>query len=920
MRRLTNAPLAGKLPAGTRRAASALAGVIFMLSASVAIAGQEPPYIYSSDGLAPGQTMTSWLICGPFPNSDVQDTPTGEWVHDARCVGLYTDFLVGAGGESSIAPQAGLKVPAPDGQLHGWTSITAAHDQVFLGDYMSPTINQIAYAACWIDRDQPEDILMGLGSSDGIRIWVNGTETFRVHEGRPLALDDNYFRLPLVAGRNQVLVKIENGDGRWGFALRPVDNVSAVKALIPRLKDVLRFDYQKNETGYTVTFGDPTIVGNLENLSEAKVAIETSSGEQAGMLTVSLGRPFFIPYSDYEDESYQLSGEVLWPYRGKVTTSGLLYRGDLRSEVVEMLQGTQPELIPSRASDAYTSLLGTTRRADRLNRLNGESQAYAWLKDGLTQALQGAVGLQNSNDPYGRLFPKPRNVGTSSNEMVQVTGDWTLSIADSIFDDELDDSLVSTWTAYTDAQTGTVIGQVYVLALETDFLATPTLELRSDDTEYKEPAESIRERVPTNPEGYAIQITGNRIVVAGRTARGAGYGMDTLLQLLAQSTTLPTATIIDEPVYPTRAMVIPLEGFDNEFRAAIDEAAKLRQNTVFLPSSLYPDLEDTEIQPILKEAYAYCRARFVEPIPLVETFGDKTLAATIDPNFLEGLSVRELPVEVDDLRRVHLPYDRILMNESTMPQLRTAKGYNVLRLDRDFVFESVSPPIIQLKGKAPVQTGETLLLTADVVDLSIASNGASCPSDTGVWLLTEKIIQGIYTHLAPVGIHLGQTGVGYLNRDSRCLAREMPNALLLADAVQKSHDIVKNIDEKATLYMWGDQFSPFQRAQSLDAIQAAEYLPKDIIVLDWWFKGATAFDRWRVEQGLRYFDQFGLKTLGVVRDDPLNIQQFATMNIHFSQRFKGIVHQNEGTGNDGRYLAAEAGWQGSTSLGTPLTD
>jgi len=392
------------------------------------------------------------------------------------------------------------------------------------------------------------------------------------------------------------------------------------------------------------------------------------------------------------------------------------------------------------------------------------------------------------------------------------------------------------------------------------------------------------------------------------------------LQLLAQGTTLRVGTIVDAPQYPTRAAVLPLESFDDDFRRTIDELAGLRFNTVFLPSSLYPDLEDTEIGPLVQGAYAYCRARFVDPVPLIETFGDNTLAAAIDPNFTEGIYVLELPVEVDNLRRLHLPYDRLLVNDSTVPQVRTGKGYKILRVDRDFVYESLAPPIIQLLGRAPVQTGETLLITADVVDGSIASTGASCPSDTAAWLLTEKVLGKIYELLSPTGVHLGQRGAGYLNLDSRCLARETPNALLLADAFQKGYDIVRNLDKNAQLYLWGDHFSPFQRAGELDAMKAAEFLPKDVVVLDWWHRGATDYDTWRVTQGIRFFDQLGLKTLGAVRDDPLNIQQMAAMNLDFPRRFQGIVHELGAGYGDGRYLAAEAGWTGTTAMGILADD
>lgn len=893
-----------------------LGTLTFVFTPPVA-AGQRPSYIYSAATLTDGEFLKDWLICGPFPNRIAAHSPETTSRHGRDCAGLYTDFLLGAGGEGTVAPLPGQRVEGPDGDSRTWTEASAVHDLFFLGDFLSPTASQVAYATCWIDSDVAEDRLMGLGSSDGVRIWVNGQEVFRVHTGRPLRPNDNYFRIPLIEGRNQLLLKVENGDGRWGFALSPVANTDALKSLIPRLKDVLHFDYRKSDAGYAVTWGDPTVVGNLEGLDSGEVTLLTQGGDIAGKLAVRLGHPFIIPQASYPDQAYTLHGKVLWPYRGRVEMEGLLYEGDGRSEVEALLSQAQPTIPPSRAADAYTQLVATTAYAEQENRFEDSVQAYQWLKEGLTHALGHAVSLQNSTHPHDRLFPKPKQIGTSDNTTVTLTGNWTLNTADSIFENSLDDALFVTWSTLTGALEGNAIGHVYVLALETDLLATPIPELRGDDTEFREPADAIRERVPKHPEGYAIVVEPGRIIVAGRQAAGAFYGLDTLLQLLAQETTLSTTTIVDEPTYPTRAATLPLESFDDHFRDTVDEMARLRINRVFLPSTLYPDLEDTEINPLLTGAYAYCRSRFIDPIPLVETFGNETLAARIDPNFLEGKHIVEYPVVVDALRRIHLPFDRILVNESTSPQIRTGKGYKVLRVERDFEIESLAPPVIQLKGKAPVQTDETLLVTADVVDHSLAVTGASCPSDTGVWLLTEQMLAKIYTHLSPTGIHIGQTGTGYLNQDSRCIAREMPNALLLADAVQKSYDIVRHLDKRAQVYLWGDQFNPFQQAYGLDAKGAAAYLPKDVVILDWWHQGATDYDQWRVAQGIRFFDQYGLNTLGVVRDDPLNIRQFATMNLSFPRRFQGIVHRIGDPAHDGRYLAAQAGWEGTTLLGLP---
>lgn len=902
-----------------------VAAILALLVFTFAAAGQNrstQPYVYPAAALEDGSFMRDWILCGPFPNPLAEGT-VDEYLHDQACTGFFTDYLAAIGGETGCAPQDRLEVPGPDNHYRRWNAIHALGDRIYFDDFLSPAAGQTGYAACWIDAEKQEDRLVSVGSDDGIRIWVNGEEVFRYHKKRTLTPDEHYLRLPLHPGRNQVLIKLDNGEGRWGFMMRPVANDFAMKEVINRLQQVLRFDYRLSETGFEVTLGDPTVIGNIAEMPGATITVKNLEGDPVRSLEVPLCRPVALPFAEFPDKEYTLEGKVLWPLRGRVVIPGMLYRGPIREEVRALAATETPPNPSSRTAEAYEDLRSCVVRLDAHNQFGEEPYAYRRLKSGLTQALESSMAIEQDKAPYQRLFPPPRQFGVSSNERAVITGNWTLNVADSLFEESLDNALFERWSQHTSSLSGDTVAQVHVFALETNFLDTPTPEMTGDGATFLQIAQPVKDFVPEDKEGYVIRITADDITVAGRTAAGAFYGLDTLLQLLEQSPTSENNTltvdagmIIDAPLYRTRAACFTLESFDQDFTQWIDHLADLRYNLVFLPSPLYPDLDDAEILPLLKSAYDYCRSRFVEPIPLVETFGENTLAATIDPSLWEGIYMEELPVVVDDLRRLVLPYDRILESDATHPRLRTETGYKILRKDRDYDFESYAPPVIQLKGQAPVQTGETVLISADIVDLSVAATPASCPSDAEAWLITERVLELVYTHLSPRGIHLGQTGAGYLNRDSRCLDREAPNALVLADAVQKGYDIVRKYDRKADVFIWGDHFNPMQRALELDAIKAPEHLPKDITILDWHYRSASYYDVWRVEQGIRYFDQFGFDTMGVVRGDPLNVAQFAAMKSRYPQRFRGIVFRPESPGESGEYGAALAGWSGTTLLGS----
>lgn len=893
-----------------------LPGSLFLAPDSRAETG-DAPWTYRAATLEDGVFLRNWLICGPFPNP-VEDGGLGVCLHDAGCTGFFTDYLAPIGGETGCAPQERLEVPGPDDSYRRWTGVQALGDRIYFDDYLSPAEYQTGYAVCWIDAEAAEDRLVSVGSNDGIRIWVNGQEVFRYHAGRHIRPDEHYLRLPLQSGRNQVLLKVDNCEGRWGFMMRPVSNEHAKKEVINRLNQVLRFDYRLNEAGFALTLGDPTVIGNIAELPEARITVFDLEDNAVARFEAPLCHPVALPFSDYPETEYRLEGAVLWPFRGRIVVPGMLYRGDLRAEVQALVSPGPPSTPESRPAEAIADLVSSIVRLDAHQAFGGEPRAYRRLKTGITQAIETSIAIGPDAPPYARLFPAPRQFGTSGHAQVDIGGNWTLQIAPGLFAEGLETSLAASWAELTGPlDAGPAAHVVRVIAI-TPGDAVPGGEALA----LPEDSASLLELVPEAAEGYAIRLDGGGAIIAGRTAAGAYYGLDTFLQLIGQAPisasnqrSLAGGTIIDAPLYETRAAVYTLDAFDDAFRDWVDHLARLRYNTLFLPSPLYPDLEDSEIQPMLVSAYAYCRARFIEPIPLVETFGADTLAARIDPNLLEGVYHEELAVEVDSLRRLNLPYDRLINAASTRPRLRTEKGYKILRLDRDYEIHSLSPPVIQLKGQAPVQTGEKILVSADLVDRSLAPTAAACPSDSETWLIAERVLGDIFEYLQPRGAHLGHTGAGYLNRDSRCLDRELPNDLILADAVQKGFDIVRKLDRKAAVYIWGDHFNPMQSALALDALKAPEYLPRDITVIDWHYRSNSYYDVWRVEQGIRYFDQFGFGTMGAARSNPLNVAQLAEMKPAHPRRFRGLVYRPESERDGGEYAVSQAGWEGRTMLG-----
>jgi dienelactone hydrolase len=161
---------------------------------------QRLPWTRSDD-----TSIRTWLVAGPF---------------DAT---LDEDAL---GGEGGVRPKADGEQPRRQGGSVKWKRYTAWTDSVDVDGGiggLSPDAKGIAYAFATVTRAQAGPALLSLGSDDGVRVWLNG---LRVHEHtgrRPLVFDEDRVEVPLVAGENAILVKLEQRRGPWSFSLRVLE-------------------------------------------------------------------------------------------------------------------------------------------------------------------------------------------------------------------------------------------------------------------------------------------------------------------------------------------------------------------------------------------------------------------------------------------------------------------------------------------------------------------------------------------------------------------------------------------------------------------------------------------------------------------------------------------------------------------------
>lgn len=151
-----------------------------------------------------------WFVLGPFAHPGTE-----------REAGLDHDYLTPIGGEGAarLGPSTTLDL---DGRRLVAAELPASEDGLMdlKAFYEDDTDGKLAYAYGELDWPREERLRVAFGSDDSAAVWLNGQRVHRVfNASRGLNPDSDHFELPLRKGSNQVLIKVENGTGGWGFAL-----------------------------------------------------------------------------------------------------------------------------------------------------------------------------------------------------------------------------------------------------------------------------------------------------------------------------------------------------------------------------------------------------------------------------------------------------------------------------------------------------------------------------------------------------------------------------------------------------------------------------------------------------------------------------------------------------------------------------
>jgi dienelactone hydrolase len=218
-----------------------------------------------------------WLVAGSF--------------HGA----LGTDFFKTQEGEASLRPTDGQEVTQADGSVR-WHSQRSWSDEVGFEGLTGPRDSAVAYAFTNVGRSKTGNALLSLGSSDGIRVWVNGKLVLARDGMRSSIPDEDQVEVPMVAGDNRVLIKVSAAGTFYARVLEP-------GSVLPRRVEIGPSIIKASSAGFTLR---TDINADRVAHDAVKVEVIKPGGQAVFESSASRGDMIDVDAADWEDGPYEV--------------------------------------------------------------------------------------------------------------------------------------------------------------------------------------------------------------------------------------------------------------------------------------------------------------------------------------------------------------------------------------------------------------------------------------------------------------------------------------------------------------------------------------------------------------------------------------------------------------------------------------
>ena len=187
-----------------------------------------------ADGEAAAPMSFTWLVLSPIPILEAGSKAQPDESAQKRV--FAADLFTAQGGEAQIAPQGGNKVSV-NGVEREWRVAKPVDGVILLNSAERKDDFEVAYAATEFDVPADTQAWLGVGSDDGVRVWLNGVLVHERWIARPVQVDEDAVSVPLKAGKNRLVLKVQNITGSWGFACRLMDAEARAERLVSAAKE-----------------------------------------------------------------------------------------------------------------------------------------------------------------------------------------------------------------------------------------------------------------------------------------------------------------------------------------------------------------------------------------------------------------------------------------------------------------------------------------------------------------------------------------------------------------------------------------------------------------------------------------------------------------------------------------------------------
>ena len=234
----------------------AFLSTLFILGLSFASACAASGDLPVADADSP-ELIREWLVCGPFPNPLAPGVE--EYLHDETTLGYFIDYLAPVGVEAGVQPREGMEVAPAGVDSCTWRRHATPDGYVDLHGIYEKNNGVVGYGATWIHSGEAKEVVLALGSNDGIKVWLNGAIVWENHRPRMAAEDEDFVRVHLREGDNLLLVKVDQGGGGWGFygrvlSVEEAGRILAEEAALDRIPE-LELDVDADEAAVAITMG-----------------------------------------------------------------------------------------------------------------------------------------------------------------------------------------------------------------------------------------------------------------------------------------------------------------------------------------------------------------------------------------------------------------------------------------------------------------------------------------------------------------------------------------------------------------------------------------------------------------------------------------------------------------------------------------